>query len=123
MWIKVVRVLEPTSGVLECDSPAGRLMGTWRGSDLPVVGEVHDVELDLLGDLEWGHQVRVDERAEGVYGSDVVGLVEDVDGRGVTLRIAGAVALLDVVGDPPRGVVGQRVAIAPMSLSLFPTGI
>lgn len=123
MWIKVVRVLESTSVVLECDSPAGRLIGTWRGTVLPVVGDVHDVELDLLGVLEWGNQVRLDERSEGIYGSDVVGLVEDVDGQGVTLRIAEAVVLLDVVGDPARGVVGERVAVAPMSLALFPTGI
>ncbi|MGG5260352.1 hypothetical protein [Phycicoccus avicenniae] len=120
MQVNVVRVAD---SLVECDSPAGRLVGIWRSGTLPVVGQVHDVELDLLGRLEWGSHVDLDDRIEGIHGSDVVGRVEGVDGECVTIRVAGAVVLLGVLGDPPLAVVGKRVAVTPAGLALYPTGV
>lgn len=123
MRIKVLQRMAGNPVGLECETPGGRLRAIWRGTELPSVGECYDVEIDPVGELVWGNQVNVDARPQGTYGEALVGLVEDVDGETVVLRVSGAVVLLEVLGDPPLGIVGREVLVRPESFELYPTGV
>ncbi|GAB3077447.1 hypothetical protein GCM10027053_47460 [Intrasporangium mesophilum] len=122
MRIKVLQLVAGNPVALECETPAGRLIATWRGSEPPSVGESYDVEIDPVGELAWGDQVSVEAKPAGISGESLVGLVEDVDGGTVILRVSAAIVVLDVHGDPPLGVVGREVLVRPDAFELYPTG-
>lgn len=57
------------------------------------------------------------------HGQALTGLVEDIEGDAVVVRIGGSVVLLDVDGEPPLGVVGTPVTVRPSAFELWPTGL
>ena len=120
MRIKVLQRVAGNPAAWECETLLGRLRASWRGTEPPSVGEVYDVEIDPVGELLWGNHVTVDARSQGMYGEALVGLVEDVDGETVILRVSGVV-LLEIRGDPPLGIVGRKVLVRP-AFELYPTG-
>lgn len=122
MQIKVLRVGEPPPLVVDCDGPGGRLIGEWRGDAAPAVGDLLDVEIDLLGDLSWDGHARPTTEGEGFDGHVAIGVVEGVLAECVTLRVAGSVVLLEAAGTPPADVVGQRIAWVTQGFALWPSG-
>lgn len=123
MKIEVLRLLAGDPIAVECTTPAGRLLAIWRGAEQPTAGATYDVEIDVLGELEWGKRVNVDVRPQGMFPEGLVGLVEDVDDESVVLRVLASVVLLEVLGDPPLGVVGRHVLVSPEGVALYPTGL
>lgn len=105
------------------DTPAGdhaRVMtrasgvfGTalWKGETLPSAGTEHDVDIEVGGEVDW-REVVIEEHGgaqpEVANGELLLqGVVEDCDHAGaLTLRVAGAVVLLETTGEPPSSVVG-----------------
>lgn len=65
----------------------------------------------------------IDARPQETFGEALVGLVEDVDGETVILRVSASILLLDVRGDPPSGIVGRAVLVRPDAFELYPTGV
>jgi len=93
---------------------------TWRGVEPPEVGHSYDVELNVPSELAWGTGLRpVSEQGDA---DTLGGVVEDVDGEVVTLRVGGTPLLLDVTGDPPLGVLGMGVSLS-TDVEVYPTGI
>jgi hypothetical protein len=96
----------------------------WRGAHPPRPDEVHDVELEAVGELHWGETVHLADGEPPLEGEHLlVGLVEDIDGDMVTLRVADSVVLVDISGEPPLGVVGRQVSVRPRGLAVWPTRI
>jgi hypothetical protein len=93
---------------------------TWRGVEVPAVGQSCDVELDVPSELAWGTSLRlVGEQHEA---QALGGVVEDVEGDVVTLRVGSTPVLLDVAGDPPLGVVGMSVSVI-AAVEVYPTEV
>lgn len=91
---------------------------------MPRIGSEEHVELDAVGPLVWsaGAQVvALDGASE--HGQAATGVVEDIEGSAVVLRVGGSVVLLEVDGEPPLGVVGATVTLRPVAFELSPTGI
>ena len=99
-------------------------MVRWRGSHLPAPGPLVDVELDVSDVLEWGVSLAL---LDGTPTRDEhgvpAGAVEAIDDDVVTVRIAGGIVLLEVVGEPPPTVVGRTVVLRGVPLEAWPTQI
>ncbi|GEA86041.1 MAG: hypothetical protein NVV70_14810 [Cellulomonas sp.] len=102
--------------------------GLWRGDSPPVAGAEVDIELEVPRIIGWTEIMVARDLPRDVRPADgellLQGIVEDVDQEGVlTLRIADEVVLIETVGEPPLGVVGQHVAMFAQRSELYPTGI
>ncbi|WP_460629787.1 hypothetical protein [Intrasporangium mesophilum] len=122
MRIQVLHLEAGNPVAVECETPAGRLLVAWGGSEPPLVGESYDVEIDPVGELAWGDQVAVD-RSQETTGASFVGLVEHIEGDTVMLRVSESVVVLEVAGDPPLGILGREVSVNPEALVVYPTGV
>jgi hypothetical protein len=79
------------------------------------------VEVDAVGPLVWADgPTIIDSHGASEHGQVLTGLVEDVEGDAVAVRIGSALLLLEVQGDPPIGVVGRPVAVRPSAFQLWP---
>ena len=107
-----------------CESDVGDLVGHWRGDKPPEGGSEQHVELDAAGPLVWseGHAIAA---PDGVseHGQALTGLVEDVEGDSVFVRVGGSIVLLEVEGKQPIGVVGGPVTVRPSAFELWPTSV
>lgn len=91
---------------------------------MPQVGSSEHVELDAFGPLVWSDDTQiVAPGGASEHKQGVTGLVEDIEGAAVVLRVGGSVVLLEVDGEPPLGVVGATVTLRPVAFELSPTGI
>ena len=108
-------------GTVRCETDAGDLVARWRGGQAPEVGSKQHVELDAVGPLVWAGGPRII-AADGVseHGQTLTGLVEDIEGDAVVVRLGGSVVLLEVEGDPPLGAVGGAVSLRPSAFELWP---
>jgi hypothetical protein len=55
--------------------------------------------------------------------TSLIGLVEDVEGAVVALRVGDSILLLEAEGEPPLGVLGGMAWVRPRHFELWPTGI
>ena len=120
--IRVRNVLK--DALVECETAVGPVTARWRGEDAPVVGATHEVELDTCGRLVWAEGLSIvspDGPSHGVQ--TLSGLIEDIEGDSVVVRVGEGVLLLDVAGDPPLGAVGEVVSLRPAAFEVWPTGI
>jgi hypothetical protein len=122
-----IQVQQVLGGSGECWQVAfrttlGPAVGEWRGP-CPLQHDVLDVELDIGDALEWGRNVRyvAPQTPPGLHVRDgrtivVAPAAIAADGL-VTMRLDGALLMLDVAGDPPRekgallGVATARLAV------------
>jgi hypothetical protein len=107
--------------------PAGGAVGTWKGTPQPPLGQPVDVEFSVEAVLRWDAIVRVDESAAGfaIEGSRILirGRVDAVGEEGVvTLNVAGAVLLVEFLGDPPEDILGATIELPETRLDIYPTG-
>jgi hypothetical protein len=106
---------------VQCETGVGDLVAHWRSDVPPQVGVAQHVELDAAGALEWADGPRiVDPDSASERDQVLTGLVEDIEGDAVTVRIGSRVVLLEVQGDPPIGTVGRPVAVRPSAFQLWP---
>jgi len=101
--------------------------GLWRSETPPVATTEVDVELEVPGQIDWTEILAVRDLPGHLVPADdellLQGVVEDVDQEGVlTLRIADAVVLVETIGEPPLGVVGEHVAMLARHTEIYPTG-
>lgn len=121
MRIEVRSVDVGPSPPVVVDSPAGRFGATWRGR-APAVGDVIDVEIDCAP-CRWAEVVIGTAAGELPPGS-LHGVIERVESDGVAvLRSGPAITLLEMVGPPPDGMLGARVAIPASDIRLFPSNL
>lgn len=124
MLIKVLTVHDDEPAIVECETPVGNLTARWRGEELPSADETHDVEVETVGHLVWGENLKV---SAGIARTEdetsLIGLVEDVEGAVVTLRVGDSILLLEADGEPPLGVLGEMASVRPREFELWPTGI
>jgi hypothetical protein len=102
-----------------CDIGGGS--GQWLGS-APSVDAEYDVEIDLLGVLKWGEQVRATEQlapslAQREQLTVVVGTLQAFDGEVAELRLLDDVVLVEV--DRVGSEVPCQVEIQTRGLRLF----
>jgi hypothetical protein len=122
--IKVLTVHDDEPAIVECETPVGNLTARWRGGELPSADETHDVEVESVGHLVWGENLKVSaEIARTEDETSLIGLVEDVEGAAVTLRVGDSILLLEADGEPPLGVLGEMASVRPREFELWPTGI
>ena len=122
MLVTVRAVTADEPATVQCETDLGDLVALWRGDGPPQVGMAQHVEVDAVGSLVWaddGRQI-VDPHGTSEHEQVLTGLVEDIEGDAVTVRIGSAVVLLEVQGDPPLGVVGRPVAVRPSTFQLWP---
>lgn len=92
----------------------------WRGDGAPRAG-TYDVEVDVPGEVDWSDLLG----ARQPIGNELLveGVVEDHDELGVlTVRLPGALVLVDTTGRPPASVVGRPVSFSVRGVGLHPTG-
>ncbi|WP_182376463.1 hypothetical protein [Nocardioides sp. WS12] len=79
------------------------------------------MELDAHGDLVWEAGASITS-PDGVSedGQLLVGIVEDIEGESVVLRVGEGLLLLEVQGVPPLGVLGSEVAVRPSCFEIWP---
>lgn len=102
--------------------------GLWRGETPPVAATEVDIELEVPGQIDWMEILVARELPGHLLPAEsellLQGVVEDVDQDGVlTLRIADAVLLVETIGEPPLGVVGEHVAMLARHTEIYPTGV
>lgn len=121
MRVTVRSVTPDDPATVECETDLGDLVALWRGDEPPQVGIAQHVEVDTIGALIWvdGRRI-IDAHGAGEHAQVLTGLVEDIEGETVTVRIGSGVVLLDVQGDPPLGVVGRPVSVRPAAFQLWP---
>ena len=106
----------------------GWAIATWEGENPHPAGVEVDVELDLPDEVDWNRIVvgPMDGRIVELRESGLVlrGVVVDLDELGVlSLSVGTGVVMVDTLGEPPLGVVGQTVALPVDRLAVYPTGI
>ena len=78
MLIKVLTVHDGEPAIVECETPVGNLTARWRGEELPSADETHDVEVETVGHLVWGENLKVSAGiARTADETSLFGLVED----------------------------------------------
>jgi hypothetical protein len=128
MRVALGKVLNGDPPTVVVTAPGVVGVGRWRGETPPMAMTDVDVELEVPGEVDWrgilvarelpGHLVPVEDEML------LRGVVQDIDQDGVlTLRIGGAVVLLDTVGEPPLDVVGEHVAVLARHTEIYPTGV
>jgi hypothetical protein len=130
MVVMRVTLLQPAVSDGDCvlfAADGGRGAARWRGSG-QAAGESVDVEMDIKDEIDWREITPAVSASEALSVHEgqmsIHGTVEDVDQDGVlTLRIPGAVLLIDTVGEPPIGIVGQEVGFVAHDAEIYPTGI
>lgn len=106
---------------VHCETDVGDLVAHWRGDVPPLVGVARYVEVDAVGPLAWADGPRiVDSHGASEHNQVLTGLVEDIDGDAVTVRVGSTLVLLEVQGDPPIGTVGRPVSVRPSAFQLWP---
>ena len=129
LHVTAARTLDSHTVVVDGPDVSG--VAAWRGDGEPPVDAAVDVEIDIADEVSWGDIVRdsekIDACVQSAQGSDqlvVRGVVDEVDQLGVlVLNVAGAIVLIETIGEPPEGVVGSTVVIVTRRASVFPTGI
>lgn len=124
MHVTVTRVVDPRKAIVETFSGLGRLELAWKGEPAPTGGS-HDIELDVPAALEWGREIW--RAADGVpeppppRGQRFGGLLHGLDELGVaTIRTREGFLLVDTLGDPPLGTVGELVELETLHLDAYP---
>lgn len=124
MLVTVRSVTADEPATVQCEADFGDLVALWRGDVPPQVGAPQHVEVDAVGPLVWADGRRI-VHPDGASDHEQVltGLVEDIEGDAVTVRIGSAVGLLEVQGDLPLGAVGGPATVRPSAFQLWPIDI
>lgn len=124
MQITVQSVTADEHLTVECTTPVGDLVASWRGSQPPVAGQTYDVEVDTIGPIVWGEQLTVDSQPDAADRHEVNGTIEAIEGDVLTLRVGGSLLVLEVSGDgQPAELLGLSVRVRPVGFTVWPTGI
>lgn len=128
MRVRALTAVAAQGERLVAATPVGEIEGKWCGQGAVAAGDVLHVELELprpreSSEILWLH-------AEGPTGQMnhpgrwLEGVAVDVDQEGVlTLDVGGTPVLVDTAGDPPLGVVGQRVRLLAEDMEFHPVGL
>jgi hypothetical protein len=125
---KALEAVTKSGERLVLETPAGTIGGLWRGHGAVDLNDVLDVELELPRSHDWSEIDCVRDDKPNLWGSRsdpwLEGIALDVDELGVlTLDVAGAILLVDTTGDPPDGIVGERVRLRSVDLEFHPVGL
>ena len=124
LLVTILRVLDPRKGIVEARCGLGRLKLAWQESPVPGEGD-HYVELDVPDILEWGREIWPASAGEPVppppKGQRIRGRLVGLDERDVaTIRTVEGHLLVDTLGDPPLGTVGEDVELETLDLHAYP---
>lgn len=123
MRVRVEKIVDERRRVLACASALGALHLVWEGEALPELGW-HDVELDVPAILEWGREIGPAGDVGDAGGTDAPGLVGQLlsfDEAGMAeIRVKDGLLLVETLGEPPLGIVGQTVEVHAPSLHAHP---
>jgi hypothetical protein len=121
-----ITVLSRSGDIVSFSSDAGHGSGMWVGAG-PVESAEYFVEVDLSEPIDWASistttRVSMIEPEVEVGRVRIVGVVEDVDDELVVqLRVGDHLRLLlDTLGDPPLGIVGESIELRQVELTIFP---
>lgn len=124
MQVTVERLVDPRKKIVTAVTGAGRLDLVWEGNEAPTSGE-HSVELDVPAILEWGREIwRASDGVPDDHPSRaqrITGTLEGLDELGVaTIRVGDGYLLVETLGDPPLGTVGEQVSFETLDIHAFP---
>lgn len=123
MRVHVERIVDARKKTVQCETPLGTLPIVWEGDPLPTSG-LYDVELDVPSILEWGYEIwrtsdgpPADARGLATLTGTLVGF----DELGVAeIEVREGFLLVETLGDPPLGAVGDRVELRPPEIHAYP---
>lgn len=123
MRVRVERVIDARRKVLQCSTPVGSLPLVWEQQPLPSGGD-YDVELDVPAILEWGREIWRVSDGRPTDGSErplIVGTVVGFDELGVAeIELREGLLLIETLGEPPLGTVGEAVEFRPPEIHAHP---
>lgn len=123
MRVRVESIVQGSPLVVTFSSEFGSSMACWVGEE-PTVHSWYDVEVDIMGEMEWNQNVFLSENlvasiSSSLAGTRLSGFVESVDDDDCTvLRLGDHIILVTVHGIPNQA--GIWVCIDTKELFLYP---
>lgn len=121
--VHVEHIVDARRRIVACATALGPLQLIWEADPLPEAGD-HDIELDIPSILEWGYEIwrAGDEQPPGDVDRPVLtGTLLGFDESGVAeIQVRGGLLLVETLGEPPLGAVGDTVELRPPRIHAHP---